>query len=100
MLNFDVESIANRRRCVHWGKAFYEIKNYQHLSTSEIQEAGKNLTDLIKSLRFKKFHGGIDAAYYDNYDDNYDFANDMKNTEKQEVLEQFLKSLIEIITNQ
>ena len=25
-------------------KAFYEIKNYRHLSASEIKEAGKNLT--------------------------------------------------------
>ena len=30
-------------------------------------------------MRFKKFHGGIDAVDYDdldNYDDNYDFADD------------------------
>ena len=60
-------------------KAFYDIKNYRYLSVSEIREAGKNLTKLKKSLRFKKFHGGIDAADYDdldNYDDHYDFAND------------------------
>ena len=45
-------------------KAFYGIKNYRHLSTSE--------------LRFKKFHGSIDTVdyddldnYYDNYDDDY-----------------------------
>ena len=43
-------------------KTFYNIKNYRHLSTSEIEEARKNLTELKKSLRFKKFHGGIDSV--------------------------------------
>ena len=62
-------------------KAFYDIKNYRHLSTSEIEEARKNLIELRKSLRFKKFHGDIDSVDYDdldNYDDNYDFADDDK----------------------
>ena len=62
-----------------YGKAFYVIKNYKHLSTSEIEEARKNLIELRKSLRFKKFHGDIDSVDYDdfdNYDDNYDFADD------------------------
>ena len=60
-------------------KTFYNIKNYRHLSTSEIEEARKNLIELWKSLRFKKFHGDIDSVDYDdldNYDDNYDFADD------------------------
>ena len=60
-------------------KAFYDIKNYRHLSTSEIEEARKNLIELRKSLRFKKFHGDIDSVDYDdldNYDYNYDFADD------------------------
>ena len=60
-------------------KAFYVIKNYKHLSTSEIEEARKNLIELRKSLRFKKFHGDIDSVDYDdldNYDNNYDFADD------------------------
>ena len=59
-------------------KAFYVIKNYKHLSTSEIEEARKNLIELRKSLRFKKFHGDIDSIDYDdldNYDDD-DFADD------------------------
>ena len=59
----------------------YVIKNYKHLSTSEIEEARKNLIELRKSLRFKKFHGDIDSVDYDdfdNYDDNYDFADDDK----------------------
>ena len=62
-------------------KAFYDIKNYRYLSASEIKEVGKNLNELKKSLRFKKFHGDIDSVDYedlDNYDDNYDFANDGK----------------------
>ena len=60
-------------------KSFHDIKNYRYLSASEIKEAGKNLTKLKKILRFKKFHGNIDAVDYvdlDNYDDSYDFAND------------------------
>ena len=60
-------------------EAFYDIKNYKHLSISEIKKASKNLTKLKKSLRFKKFHGNIDSVDYedlDNYDDNYDFADD------------------------
>ena len=62
----------------YW-KTFYDIKNYRHLSTSEIEEARKNLIELWKSLRFKKFHGDIDSVDYDdldNYNDNYDFADD------------------------
>ena len=60
-------------------KAFYDIKNYRYLSTSEIKDARKNLTKLKKSLRFKKFHSNIDSVDYDdldNYNDNYDFVDD------------------------
>ena len=60
-------------------KAFYNVKNYKNLSISEINEAGKSLTKLKKSLRFKKFRGNIDSVNYedlDNYDYNYDFAAD------------------------
>ena len=60
-------------------KAFYNVKNYKNLSISEIKEAGKSLTKLKKSLRFKKFRGNIDSVNYedlDNYDYNYDFADD------------------------
>ena len=62
-------------------KAFYDIKNYRHLSTSEIEEARKNLIELRKSLRFKKFHGDIDSVDYDdldNYDDD-DYRRIQKN---------------------
>ena len=60
-------------------KAFYDIKNYKHLSESEIEEIRENLKKFKKSLRFKKFHGDIDSVDYDDldkYDDNYDFADD------------------------
>ena len=60
-------------------KTFYDIKNYKHLSESEIEEARENLNKLKKLLRFKKFHGDIDSVDYDdldNYDDNYDFTDD------------------------
>ena len=50
-------------------KAFYDIKNYRYLSTSEIKEAGKNLNELKKSVRSKKFNGDIDSVDYDDLDD-------------------------------
>ena len=63
-------------------KAFYDIKNYKHLSISEIKKASKNLTKLKNSLRFKKFHGNTDSVDYDDLDNyvyNYDFADDDEN---------------------
>ena len=62
-------------------KAFYDIKNYKHLSKSEIEEVRENLNKLKKSFRFKKFHSDIDSVDFDdfdNYDDNYDFADGYK----------------------
>ena len=59
-------------------KAFYDIKNYRHLSVSKIEEARENLNELKKKFEVKKFHGGIDTVDYDdldNYDDKYDFAD-------------------------
>ena len=59
-------------------KAFYVIKNYRHHSVSEIKKAGKKLTKLKKSLRFKNFCSNIDSVDcydLDNYDNNYDFAD-------------------------
>ena len=47
-------------------KALYNIKNYRHLSTSEIEETKKNLTELRKSLRFKKFYCDVDSVDYDD----------------------------------
>ena len=69
----------SKKEADEYRKAFYVIKNYKHLSISEIEEARKNLYELRESLRFKKFHVDIDSVDYDdldNYDDNYDFADD------------------------
>ena len=76
----------------YW-KAFYDIKNYRHLSTSEIEEARKNLIDLRKSLRFKKFDGDVDSADYDDLDD-YDDDDEYRRITS---IEDYL---IMIITNQ
>ena len=84
-------------------EAFYNIKNYKHLSVSEIKEAGKNLTKFKKNLRFKKFHGNISSVDYedlDNYDYNYDFAAADEYRKVGSIRTFFIKSLIEIITNQ
>ena len=95
----------SKKEIDRYRKAFYDIKNYKHLSISEIKKASKNLTKLKKSLRFKKFHGNIDSVDYEDLD-NYDdmmiimILPMMMNTEKFGVLEYYLKSLIEIITNQ
>ena len=56
-------------------KSFYDIKNYRYVSTAEINEAKKNLTELKKSLKFKKFYGNVDSVYCDDVD-NYDDADD------------------------
>ena len=69
----------SKKEADKYRKVFYDIKNYRHLSESEIEEIRKNFNELEKSLRFKKFHGNIDSVDYedlDNYDYNYDFADD------------------------
>ena len=99
---YELRHKFSKKEVDKYRKAFYDIKNYRHLSTSEIEEARKNLIELRKSLRFKKFHGDIDSVDYDdldNYDDNYDFADDDE-YRKIGSIRTLLKSLIEIITNQ
>ena len=69
----------SKKEIKEYRKAFYNVKNCKNLSISEIKEAGKNLTRLKKSLRFKKFHGNIDSVDYEevnNYGYSYDFADD------------------------
>ena len=59
-------------------KAFYDIKNYRYLSASETETAKKNLNELKKRLRLKRFHGNVDSVDYDfldSYDDD-DYADD------------------------
>ena len=63
----------DKKKLEEMRKDFNDIKNYRHLSVSEIKEARKNLKELKKSLRIKKFHGGIDTVDYDDLD-NYDDA--------------------------
>ena len=48
---------------------------------SELEKTTKNINELEKNSRFKKFHGDIDSVDYedlDSYDYNYDFADDDK----------------------
>ena len=76
---YELRHKFSKKEIDKYRKAFYDIKNYRYLSASEIKEVGKNLNELKKSLRFKKFHGDIDSVDYDdldNHDDNYDAADD------------------------
>ena len=76
---YELRSKISKKEVDRYRKAFCNIKKYRYLSASKIKKAEKNLTKLKNSLRFKKFHGGIDTVDYgdlDNYDDNYDFAAD------------------------
>ena len=55
------------------------LRTKKHFSESEIKEIRKNVNELEKNLKFKKFHGNIDSVnyeYLDNYDYNYDFTAD------------------------
>ena len=65
----------SKKEADKYRKVFYDIKNYRHLSESEIKKIRKNFNELEKS----KFHGDIDSVDYDdldNYDNNYDFPDD------------------------
>ena len=76
---YELRHKFSREEIDRYRKAFYDIKNYRHLSASEIREARKNLNESKKSLRFKKFHGGIDTVDYDdvdNYHYNYNDSDD------------------------
>ena len=75
----EVRNKFSKNEIDKYRKTFYDIKNYRHLSASEIKKAGKNLTKLKISLTFKKFHGNVYSVDFDdldNYDYNYDFADD------------------------
>ena len=73
-------------------KLFYDIDNYIHLAEIEIEEARKNFNKLEKSLNFKKPRNNIDTI---NYEDDKEL-----NVQDAAVLQDYLKSLIEIIINQ
>ena len=53
-----------------------DIKNFRHPYESETEKVRKNLNELKKSLKSKKFHGNIDIVDYEDLEDNYDFADD------------------------
>ena len=76
-------------------RLFYDIKNYRHLSEIEIEEIRKKFNKLEKSLNFKKSRNNIIVIKSLIWK-----MLMMINIEKLEVLEDYLKSLIEIIINQ
>ena len=45
----------SKKEIKEYRKVFYNVKDDKNLSISEIEETGKNLKELRKSLRFKKF---------------------------------------------
>ena len=47
---YELRHKFSKKEVVKYRKAFYDIKSYKHLSTSEIKEAGKNLTELRKKV--------------------------------------------------
>ena len=76
---------------------FMTLKN-----TKIFEKLNKSFNELKKGLKFKTFRGNIGSVDYedlDNYDYNHDFADDDE-YKRWGVLEHYLKSLIEIITNQ
>ena len=78
---YELRHKFSKKEIDRYRKSIYVIKNYKHRSISEIKEHGKNLTELKKSLRFKKFHGNIGSVHYedlDNYDHNHDFVDDVE----------------------
>ena len=87
-------------------KSFYDIKNYRYLSGSEIEVARKNLNELKKSLRFKKFHSNVDSVHYDDldyYDYSYDAADTADDDKYRKIgsIRRLFKGFdIEIISNQ
>ena len=69
--------------------------------------ARKNLNELKKSLRFKKFHSNVDSVHYDDldyYDYNYDAADTADDDDKYRKIGSIRRLFkgfdIEIISNQ
>ena len=81
-LRKDFDELRNKfskKEIDRYRKVFYVAKNKKYLFESEIKKTIKNLNELEKRWRFKKFHGDIDSVDYedlDSYDYNYDFADD------------------------
>ena len=45
---YELRHKFSKKEAGKYRKAFYDIKNYKHLSESEIKEPGKNITELKK----------------------------------------------------
>ena len=76
--SYELRHKVSKKEVNKYKKAFYDIKNYRHLSTSGIKKAKKKFTKLEKHLRFKRFHYDVDSVDYDDLDDynDDDFADD------------------------
>ena len=84
-------------------KLFYDIKNYRPFFELEIEEIRKKFDKLEKSLSFKRLRNNINTIHYEDLNSDKELNLEelmMINIEKLEVLEDYLKSLIEIIINQ
>ena len=92
----------SKKEIKEYRKAFYNVKNYKNLSISEIKEAGKNLTKLKKAWGLKNFVVILIASIMKTSIIMIIIMilPMMMNTKKLGVLEHYLKSFIEIITNQ
>ena len=54
---------------MEYKEVFYNSKKYKDLSKSKLQKTNKNLKNLKKSLRFKKFQVDIDCVDFEDLDD-------------------------------
>ena len=73
------------------------------ISELEIEEVRKKFDKLEKSLSFKRFRNNTNTIHYEDLNSDKELNLEelmMINIEKLEVLEDYLKSLIEIIVNQ
>ena len=91
----------SKKKVDKYSKAFYDIKNYRYLSTSEIKKSRKRHTKLKKVCSLKRFMVIlIILIMIILIIMMIIMMLLMMNTEKLEALKDCLKSLIEIITNQ
>ena len=49
-----------------YGKLFYDIRNYRHLSELEVEEIRKKFNILEESLNFKKSRNNINIIHYED----------------------------------
>ena len=100
---YDLKHRFSKKDVDKYRKVFYDIKNYIHLSGSEIEEVRKNFNELEKSLNLKRIVMILIVFLMKTLIIMMTMIFlilMMINTEKSGVLEHYLKNLIEIITNQ